>query len=281
MLPLFPPFTSTPRSFFLDMNAFFASVEQQECAAYRGRPTIVVPLIADTTCALAASYEAKALGIKTGTRVRLARLCCPGLQIVEARPMLYLEYHTRLLAILNDHFVSPRALSIDEFACRVPSLYRSATEETALARRVKEDIRQQLGSYLTCSVGVGPNVFLAKVAAECRKPNGLTLFNEANLPDALFGLNLGDLPGIGSALKRRLAAAGITTVRGLWEASPTDLRRVWGSVLGVRWYYMLRGSQETDYQPIQAQGTPKKSVSHSHVLAPALRNGEDARRVLL
>ncbi len=76
MLPLFPVYSRYPQTFFVDMNAFYASVEQQECERYRGKPVIVVPVLADHTCAIGASFEAKKLGIKTGTSVGLAR-CVP------------------------------------------------------------------------------------------------------------------------------------------------------------------------------------------------------------
>src|SRR5438552_488055 len=123
MLSLFPDFSAVPRRFFLDMNAFYCSVEQQEVEAYRDKPLIVVPVLTDNTCAIAVSYEAKALGIRTGMAVKQARGVSSELQIVEARPRLYLDYHARIVQILNDHFASVRVLSIDEMTCRVPSLY--------------------------------------------------------------------------------------------------------------------------------------------------------------
>src|SRR5947207_2486540 len=110
MAGLFPHYSVLPRSFFVDMNAFYASVEQQECPAYRDRPLIVVPVLTEHTCAIAASYEAKARGIKAGTSVSLARAACPGLQIVEARPRLYLDYHARLVSLLQQHFAGVHVL---------------------------------------------------------------------------------------------------------------------------------------------------------------------------
>ena len=280
MLPLFPTYQRYPRTFFADMNAFYASVEQQECERYRGKPVIVVPVLADHTCAIAASYEAKRLGIKTGTSVELARATSRDLQIVEARPELYLEVHSRLVQILNHHFVTTKVLSVDEMACRVPSLCRNKDDETRLAENVKAHICRELGPHLRCSVGIGPNVFLSKVASDRKKPDGLTIWDESNLPDALFDCKLGDLPGIGSAMKRRLKEAGIDCVQGLFDSSPMELRRIWNSVVGERWYWMLRGSQEADYQPALSS-TIKKSVGHSNVLAPEHRSVERAKRILL
>jgi len=264
------------------MNSFYCSVEQQEVEALRGKPTIVVPVLATHTCAIAASYEAKALGIRTGTAVQTARTLCPAVQIVEARPKLYLDYHARLLKTLNDHFVSIRPLSIDEVACRVPSLYQSPQKEAALAGRVKAQLARDLGPLMTCSVGIAPNVFLAKVASETRKPDSLTVWDDHCLPEALFDVKLSDLPGVGPSMKRRLGEAGILTTEALWNASAEELTRVWGSVIGARWFYMLRGSHECDYQPMQTPANqPKKSVGHSNVLAPEHRTRAGAQRILL
>lgn len=278
------PFVSAagaPRWCFCDMNAFYASVEQQECEKYRDKPVIVVPVLAEHTCAIAASYEAKRLGLRTGTSVALARATVPNLQIVEARPELYLAYHQRLVQILNHHFATIRVLSIDEMACRIPALlYKTALQEQRLAERIKEQIACELGPYVRCSVGIAPNVFLAKVASDCQKPDGLTIWTEEHLPDALFALKLTDLPGIGSAMKRRLNEYGVTTVEQLWNCSAQELRRVWRSVLGERWYWMLRGSQEADYRPMQ-DGDTRKSVGHSNVLAPEHRSRAGAERILL
>jgi len=282
MNTLFPDFSAVPRKFFLDMNSFYCSVEQQEQERLRGKPTIVVPVLAEHTCAIAASYEAKALGIKTGTAVPMARMLCPAVQIVEARPKLYLEYHGRMLKALNDHFVSIRALSIDEVACRVPSLYQTPQKEAALAGRVKAHLAHDLGQLMTCSIGIAPNVFLAKVASETKKPDGFTRWDDHCLPEALFGIKLSDLPGVGPSVKRRLGEAGILTTEALWNASAEELACVWGSVVGARWYYMLRGSHECDYQPMQTLGTePKKSVGHSNILAPEHRSRTGAQRILL
>src|SRR5262249_23392340 len=98
---------------------------------------------------------------------------------------------------------------------------------------------------------------------------------------SLFLLKLTDLPGIGSAMRRMLEKHGITSMEALWNASALELRRAWGSVLGERWWYMLRGSHECDYQPAQSVGQPKQSVGHSNVLAPEHRSRDGAVRILV
>lgn len=267
------------RCLFADMNAFFASVEQQERPELRGKPIIVAPLLAETTCAIAASYEAKALGIRTGTKVAAARKLCPELIVVEARPQKYVEYHQEIVDVLNHYFVRIQTLSVDEMACWLSRLHTSDEAERQLATEIKRELARRLGEQMRCSIGVAENVFLAKVASEMQKPNGLTILNRDNMPGALFGLDLIDLPGIGPRMLARLERQGITTVRVLWEASPSELRRAWGSVTGERWWYMLRGSQEADYGVYQTG--EKKSVGHSHVLPPEFRSRTGAQQILL
>ena len=174
MESLFPFTASTgcPRWLFADMNAFYASVEQQECERYRGKPVIVVPVLAEHTCAMAASYEAKKLGIKTGTSVALAKATCRDLQIVEARPELYLAYHARLVETLNRHFATVRVLSVDEMACRIPALlYKTAQEEARLAERVKADVGKNIGTR-SCAArwGSAPTCSWRKWQATGRNP---------------------------------------------------------------------------------------------------------------
>jgi DNA polymerase IV len=281
MLSSVPSYGARPRQFFIDMNSFFASCEQQDRPELRGKPTIVVPMIADTTCALAASYEAKSYGIKTGTGVGEAKQICPHIQIVEARPRLYLEINRQILEVLNDHFVTINPLSVDEMACRLPTIVSCREEEVKIAKRVKEHMRKQLGPWLRCSIGIAPNVFLAKVASDCMKPDGLTIWDESNLPLALNHVGLRDLPGIGKAMQKRLAQNSIYSTEDLMSKSPIELRRAWGSVVGEQWWYMLRGSSIMDYAPSRQAGDVRKSVSQSHVLGPDNRTREGAIRVLI
>ena len=104
---------------FVDLNSYFASVEQEDRPELRNRPVAVVPMLTDTTVCLAASYEAKALGIKTGTTVRDARNLCPEIIFVEARHQLYVEYHHRIIAAVESVLPVSAVLSIDEMACRL------------------------------------------------------------------------------------------------------------------------------------------------------------------
>ncbi|MGA3349095.1 MAG: DNA polymerase, partial [Candidatus Sulfotelmatobacter sp.] len=104
---------------FLDLNSYFAAVEQQDHPELRGRPVGVVAVDTDSTCCLAASYEAKAYGVKTGTSVKDAKLRCPHINIVEARPKLYVEYQQKIIKAMEEHLPVYKVWSVDEMACQL------------------------------------------------------------------------------------------------------------------------------------------------------------------
>jgi impB/mucB/samB family len=135
----------------LDLNAFFASCEQQENAALRGKPVIVVQAPAETAVAIAASYAAKAFGIKTGTLVREARRLCPEVIPVQANHRLYTDYHERILKAVDTCLPVEKVMSIDEMACRLMGAERQVPVAREFALRVKRALREQVGECLTCS----------------------------------------------------------------------------------------------------------------------------------
>src|SRR5271155_5074104 len=126
------------RSLFVDFNSFFASVEQQEQPALRGRPMVVLPVMTDSTCCIAATYEAKRFGIKTGTNAGEARKRCPGLVLVEARPSLYVEYHHRLIAAIDASVPVTQVRSIDEMSCALRGRWQEKKTALRLAHEIKE-----------------------------------------------------------------------------------------------------------------------------------------------
>ena len=197
---------------FLDLNAFFASCEQQDNPALRGQPVIVVQTPTDSAVAIAASYEAKRLGITTGTLVREAKRICPAVIPVQARHKLYTEYHQRMLAAVDTCVPVEKVMSIDEVACRLTGDQRQVPVARALAMKLKRALREQIGECLTCSIGIAPNVFLGKVGSDLQKPDGLVVITHENLPDVLLGLQLQDIYGIGKRMEQRLHRAGIFTV---------------------------------------------------------------------
>lgn len=256
---------------FVDLNSYFASVEQEARPELRGRPVGVVPMMADTTVCIAASYEAKAFGVRTGTVVAEARRMCPEIVLVEGRHELYTEYHHRVVEAVESCLPVTAILSIDEMACRLVGRERPLLAALELGRKVKARIREKVGVMLRSSVGLAPNRYLAKVASDMEKPDGLVALPLDVLPGALQQLELRDLPGIGAQTEKRLNKAGIRSMNDLLALNPQQAGEVWGSVWGERLWHWLRGEDfgmsETDHL---------QSISHQHVLAPEMRTEEKA-----
>jgi DNA polymerase IV len=262
---------NTVQWLFLDLNAFFASCEQQDNPALRGQPVIVVQTLADSAVAIAASYAAKAFGINTGTLVREARRLCPAVIPVQARHKLYTDYHNRILEAVDTCLPVEKVCSIDEMACRLMGTERRVPAACELALKVKQVLCEQVGECLTCSIGLAPNVFLGKVGSDLQKPDGLVVITHDNLPEVLLSLELKDIYGIGERMEERLHRAGILTVAQLWNATPFQLRRIWGGINGVLFHQMLHGA---DIQPPSSRFA--KSIGHQHVLEPDLRTRKGA-----
>ena len=266
-----PPSAPTPRVrwLFLDLNSYFASVEQQENPHLRNRPIAVVPVMADTTCCIAASYEAKAFGVKTGTQVGEAKTMCPSLVLVEARHELYVKYHHRVIEAVEGCVPVSSVMSIDEMACQLIGREQPLLAAIDLGRRIKSAIRAQVGSTIRCSIGLAPNRYLAKIASDMEKPDGLMALTHDLLPEALLGLTLRDLVGIGKRMERRLNARGVQTMAHLLALTPEQLRQAWGSVQGERLWHWLRGEDFHD-----GELEHPKSMGHQHVLPPEFRTPE-------
>jgi DNA polymerase-4 len=255
---------------FVDFNSYFASVEQQDRPELRRKPVAVAPVKADTTCCIAASYEAKKYGIKTGTGVREAKNLCPSLIVVEARPYVYVEYHHKLVEAVESCIPVEKVMSIDEMVCELKGTQREREKAVGLAHQIKKTIYSKVGTELRCSIGIAPNQFLSKTATDMQKPDGLVVIDLDDLPECLFKLELNDFCGIGPRMERRLRVNGIHTVRDLWNSSKDHLRKVWGSIDGERLYDNIRG--KITYSP----PTHRSTVGHSHVLAPEYRTEEKA-----
>ena len=254
------------RWLLLDLNSYFASVEQELRPELRGRPIAVVPVMADTTCAIAASYEAKAFGVRTGTRVGDAKRMCPGIVLVEARHEVYVDYHNRIVEAVERCVPVSAVLSIDEMASSLIGREQPLPAALDLAKRIKASIRENVGSTLRCSIGLAPNRYLAKIASDMQKPDGLVALTPDRLPTALGGLTLRDLPGVGARMEKRLHEQGIRTMPQLLALNREQLNRAWGGINGEKLWHWLRGE---DFQDAELEY--QKSISQSHVLPPELR----------
>lgn len=266
-----PPF----RWLFLDLNAYFASCEQQDDPCLRGKPIAVTPTMVESGCCIAASYPAKKFGVKTGMRVDEARRVCPGLIVVRARPPRYVQFHEQIVRAVDSVTPIYAVRSIDEMCVKFCPSEQVPEAALALATRLKAALRKQVGSALTCSIGLSSNEFLAKMATDLQKPDGLTVLPAHEVPEQLLKLPLTDFPGISSRMETRLHERGIHTTADMYAASEDHLHAVWGSVLGNRWYYLIRGYE------VPTPPTKRSTVGHSHVMPPEFRTPWGARAVLI
>jgi DNA polymerase-4 len=259
----------------IDLNSFFASVEQQMHPEYRNRPLAVVPTMADTTCCIAASYEAKALGIKTGTQVGEAKRMCPEIVLVAGNHDHYAEYSHKIAAAVDRCCPVAHTPSIDEMVCQLMGREQEPPRARRIALDIKQAIKDDVGETLRCSIGMAPNRYLAKIASDMQKPDGLIGLLPSQLPRAIAHLELRDLPGVGAKTEVRLNAKGITTMPQLLALDRQGMHGLWDSVWGDRLYHWLRGGDTgDDGAPVSSE--LQKSLGHSHVLGPEFRSEEGA-----
>lgn len=258
-----------------DLNSFFASCEQQEDETLRGKPVAVVPTMADSTSVIAASYEAKRLGIKTGTRVSDAKKMCPGLILKTGNHRLYTHYHHRIKKAVEEVLPIKKTLSIDEFSCELIGRERDPETALRIAQQMKDHVRAVVGSEIRSSVGVGPNILIAKIASDMMKPDGLVLVDSHEISEKIGPLPIEALPGVGRKTKVKMNAKGYFYIRDFMQAPPQELRKHWGSIWGLRVARELTGEDIPLHRnPVQA------SMSHQHVLPPALRTPDQAFQIL-
>lgn len=266
-----------PTVLFVDMNSFFASCEQQENYWLRGRPIGVCVYTGRQGCVIAPSIEAKGRGVKTGMRLDQAIDLCPDLVPVETHPGRYREFHVKIIDVLREFSEDVVPKSIDEAVVDLTNyqLVYKDMRQTALA--IKQAIRQKVGDWLRCSIGIAPNVFLAKLASDVQKPDGLTVISPDTIDDVLRSLKLTDLPGIGQRMATRLEAGGIHTPLELRYASPEHLQTVCRSIVGWHWHIRLNFGGEVDLDT----NDTLKSMSAMRTISSEQRNTPERLEELL
>lgn len=254
------------------MNSFFASVEQQVQPTLRGKPVGVAPFTGDSGCIIAASKEAKERGARIG-RIGEIKKICPEICVVESRPALYMIYHKEIRKVIESFTPYFEPLSIDEFIIHLTPREQNRGSAGELAMDMKRAIRERVGDYLTCSIGIGPSRFLAKMAGERRKPDGLTVVQLKELKNFYSDLKLTDLTGINYKMEAILKNFKIESPLDFFDCSLPKLRGIlnhWGRL----WYFRLRGFEVDDTE------TKNKTIGHSHVLPPHLRSIDGAKSVI-
>ena len=223
---------------YVDMNSFFASCEQQLDPVLRGKPVGVCPYESPNAAVIAVSLEAKALGITTGMRLMECRQLCPQLIIRPSQPVKYRHFHVAIINVLKKYCNDVIPKSIDEAILNFTSYKLIYKDFLSIARQIKSDIKEQ-ADYLKCSIGIAPNAFLAKLATDLQKPDGLVEITADNIDEHLKKLQLTDLPGIASANERRLKKVGIYTPLEMRYASISLLRKAFGGIVGYYWHCRL------------------------------------------
>lgn len=236
--------TERPSIMWIDLNSAFATAEQQANPILRGKPIGITNRLSKECCIIAASYEAKRLGIKVGCRRTEALAKYPNLTILEADPPKYHHVYQSLSKIMQDYTPFVKMKSIDEGVLdfnKTP-LEGKTEDLVRVGHEIKERVRQDIGNYMTINVGIGPNKFLAKTAANLNKPDGLDVIDHRNLVEVYKKLELQDLNGIADGYGSRLRAHNIFTPMQFLAAPEQVLRRnVFRSVNGSYWYQRLRG----------------------------------------
>jgi len=255
---------------YIDMNSFFASVEQHLNPELRGRPVGITATEGDHGSCVAASYEAKAFGVKTGTRVREARELCPDIALIPSRHRVYVRYNLAVAEVLDRFAELTRIRSVDEFQLALSGEQKTLEGATALVAQMKAAVAKEVGESLRFSAGIGPNHLLAKIAGKLEKPDGFSWLAEENMPQALAHLELDDLPGISKGMGARLAKAGIQDIPSLVALDPRHARKIWNSVEGERFVRSLQGMD------VPLPETKRGGYGNSKVLAPEFRQPAEA-----
>ncbi len=226
---------------------------------------------------ITASYEAKAMGVKLGMRVRDAKKLCPDLIWLESDPPKYRYVYHKLLDIMNDYSAHVRMKSIDEgvidFTDTTEMIAKRAIVD--IGQEIKQRLRDEVGSAMRCNVGIGTNRFMAKMAASLHKPDGLDVITHENLREVFGGLDLEDLTGIAHRNRRRLEQVGIYTPLEFLDADEETLRRiVFKSIDGTAWHQRLRGWE------VDKRDFPLRTAGRQYVLDQYAMKPEDVLKRL-
>jgi len=270
--------TAEPATLVIDLNCAFASIEQQHDPLLRGRPLAIAAYNTDAATIVSSSREARDLGIKTGMRVFEAKAIFPAVLVREPDPPLYRRVSDKLVEIMQRHTPDVLRMSIDEASMNLagtPNLKKLGPE--GVGRAVKAAIREEIGEYVTASVGMSTSIWMAKQASNLDKRDGLRRIDHTNLIEVFEGLRLTDLSGIAEASARRLSRAGITTPIQFLRATTPRLRMAgMHAEVAKGWSMRLRGFEVGGFESVK-----RKSYSHSHVMARATASQRELEELLM
>jgi DNA polymerase-4 len=265
---------SAPRAILhVDMDAFYASVEQRDRPELRGQP-VIVGGTENRGVAAAASYEVRKFGVRSAMPIREALRRCPHAICVKPRMSVYRDVSHQVFSIFHDYTPVVEGLSLDEAYLDVTASLALKGDAVSIARGIKERIRA--ATQLTASVGVAPNKLVAKIASELEKPDGLTVVSAANAITVLDPLSVRRLPGLGRKLGERVEAAGLATLGQLRTASDAVL---W-PIFGRDSQRMRERAAGIDERPVMSEWD-ERSISAEETFSTDLRDHERMRAEVL
>lgn len=245
----------------IDMNAFFASVEQQCNPALRNKPIAVIGA-SRRTVVTSASYQARSFGVRAGMNLWEAKKCCPHLILVPGNNAKYTDTCVKLVAIFKRYTPLVELFSIDEAFLDITGSFTLFHTADHIAASIKKESKATLG--LPCSIGIAPNKLLAKLASGLKKPDGLVTIKHDDISSVLEHLPVNKLCGIGPHLERSLSERGIKTCGQLGRTSTAALEKRFGS-LGKQLHAMGQGSDDSPVIPLE-EARPPQSIGHSMTL---------------
>ncbi len=262
-----PPATWPRAIALVDMNAFFASIEQHDRTEWRGRPVAITNGL-QGTCVITCSYEARAYGIKTGMRLKQARQLCPGLIQCPAHPQRYATVSTAIMDALQDITPDIEIFSVDEAFLDVTHCQRLLGTPPRIARLAKQKVFDASG--ILCSIGISGDKTTAKFAAKLNKPDGLTVIPPWEAEERLRDVPVTELCGIARGIGGFLAEHGVHTCGDVKRLPISVLARRFGNP-GRRIWYMCQGQ---DPAGLQQDVPAPRSIGHGKVVPPDTRDNE-------
>jgi DNA polymerase-4 len=261
----------------VDLNSCYAIIEQQANPLIRNRPVGIAAYDSPGGFVIAASYEAKRLGINL-MRVKDARAISRDIVILTPDPEKYFDAHRRFRAVLERYTSEVTPKSVDEFIVdfRGSEAIRRGQSLVDVGYQIKRDIKQSLGEYVTVNIGIAPNRFLAKVAAGMNKPDGMDVITAQDIHNIYGQLDLIDLPGINYRYQARLNLAGIYTPLDFLDAPMYKLKKeVFKSIVGYYWYLRLRGYE------VDSQKFATKSFGNDYAVGDKTSDREKISRLII
>ncbi len=259
--------------FHIDYDSFFASVEQQANPFLRGRPIGVTGSSLTKGVVCAASVEAKAFGVKTAMPMFKAKQLCPHIMGVKGDGTKYTYIQKESLKIFEKHSDLVEPFSIDESFLDVTETVKFFESPTQLALKIKREVLQKFGPFVTCSIGVGPNKLMAKLVSDLNKPNGLFIVDENNIEKVLKESKLTDFCGIGNQIEKRLNKLNVYNIEQLQQMHPEILYKEFGNVGSKFLHHLSQGVGFGNVSYFHYKSIPK-SIGHQHTLSRNTRNPE-------